>query len=452
MTFDLGIEGGTVVSPKGSFRRNVYAADGSVAEVTDERLEARERVDASGLLVLPGAVDTHVHLMDPAATDREDFPTGTSAAARAGVTTIIEHTHGGPVRSPADLEEKRDYLRDRSVVDFALAAHAWPDRIEDVAALWQAGVAFLKVFTCTTHGVPGFDAGALLRLFRASADADAVCLVHCEDEAITEDAERRLRASGREDPRVIVEWRSREAELTALAVVAQLSRLTGARIVTAHVSHTDALDVVDRERADGAPIAVETCPQYLALFEEEIDQAGAFRKFTPPARARGPEDLSEMWAALRDGRITHVSTDHAPATLEQKAGGSIWDVHFGLPGIDTTLPFLLDAAASASISYERLVQVYAESPARTYGLFPRKGHLGVGADADVVLIDPSATWTVRNEDVISRAGWSPFEGRTLRGGAVATYLRGHRIAYEGKVEAGPGIGRFLRGPGYREAP
>ena len=447
MTFELGIEGGTVVTPQSRSALNVYVAGGTIAAVTADRLEASERVDASGLLVLPGAVDTHVHLMDPAATDREDFPTGTSAAAKAGVTTIIEHTHAGPVRAPADLEEKRRYLHDRSVVDYALAAHAWPDHIDQVSGLWRAGVAFIKVFTCTTHGVPGFDAGKLLRLFRATADAGAICLVHCEDETITADAERELRSAGRDDPSVIIEWRSREAELTALAVVSQLSRLTGARIVTAHVSNAEALSVVDRERNAGAPITIETCPQYLSLFEDEIVKGGAFRKFTPPARARGPDDLASMWAAVSDGRIDHISTDHAPSTAEQKRDGSIWDAHFGLPGLDTTFPFLLDAAASGAISYERLVDVYAESPARTYGLHPRKGRVEVGADADVALVDPTATWTVRNEDVISRAGWSPFEGRTFSGRVVDTYLRGRRIVHEEKVVEGPGYGRFLPGSG-----
>ena len=449
MTFDLGIEGGTVVTPEGRARLNLYVRDGAVAALTSDREPASESVDAAGLLVLPGMVDTHVHLMDPSATEREDFPTGTAAAARAGVTTIVEHAHGGPIRTPEDLREKRGYLRDRSYVDFGLAAHAWPDRIDQVEGLWRAGVTFLKVFTCTTHGVPGFDAAHLLRLFRATADAGAVCLVHCEDESMTAEAERELRAAGREDPGVITAWRSREAEVTALAVAALLSRVTGARIVTAHISHVDALAVVERERAAGAPIAVETCPQYLSLLEDEILEKGAFRKFTPPARARGPGDLDSMWMAVSGGRIDHISTDHAPSTAEQKAAGSIWDVHFGLPGLDTTLPVLLDGASTGAISYERLVEAYAEAPARRYGLYPRKGHLGIGADADIALVDPDARWTVSDEEIISRAGWSPFTGRTLRGRTVHTYLRGRPIVRDGRVVDAPGYGSFLTGPGHR---
>jgi dihydroorotase (multifunctional complex type) len=447
MTFDVGFEGGELVSPTGRAPGNLYVADGVVAAVTADRLAARRVIDARGLLVMPGMVDTHVHLMDPAAVDREDFPSGTAAAARAGVTTIVEHTHAGPVRTADDLAEKRRYLRDRSRVDFGLAAHAWPDRIDEVAELWRGGITFIKVFTCTTHGVPGFDAAHLLKLFRRTAEVGAVCLVHSEDETITADAEDQLRRVGRDDPHVIVEWRSREAEVTALAVATTLSASTGARMVAAHVSHTAALELIERQRRAGAPVTVESCPQYFSLLEDEILVQGALRKFTPPARARSVEELDEMWRALADHRINHVATDHAPSTVEQKAAGSIWDVHFGLPGLDTTLPVLLDAAARGLLSYERVVGAYAETPARTYGMFPRKGSLVVGADADVVLVDPAAQWTVEDHDILSRARWSPFRGRTLLGRAVATFVRGQPVAEDGDVVGEPGTGVFVPGPG-----
>jgi len=156
-----------------------------VVALTPERQLARESVDASGLLVMPGMVDAHVHFMDPGDPSREDFPTGTAGAACAGVTSVVEHTHAAPVISAEDLVEKREYLRTRSRVDFALAAHAWPDRIDEVAGVWRAGASYIKAFTCTTHGVPGFDAARLHELFTQIAHEDAVCLVHCEDESLT---------------------------------------------------------------------------------------------------------------------------------------------------------------------------------------------------------------------------------------------------------------------------
>jgi dihydroorotase (multifunctional complex type) len=438
--YDLGIEGGEVVTGRDRSPANVYAEAGRIAAVVPDRRPARERVDASGLLVMPGMVDAHVHLMDPADTSREDFPAGTAAAARSGVTTVVEHTHARPVVSAADLAEKRSYLAGRSRVDFALGAHAWPDQLDEIEGVWRAGAAFVKVFTCTTHGVPGFDAAHLWRMLASAARCGAVCLVHAEDESLTASAEADLRAAGRDDGGVIPAWRNREAELTALALTALHARLAGAQVVAAHVSSTQAL-----ETADG--LLAETCPQYLTLLEDEARELGALRKFTPPARARDTAELDAMWSALADGQIAYVASDHAPSTLEQKRAGSIWDVHFGLPGIDTTLAVLLDGARAGRISYQRVVDVYAETPARLYGLSPAKGRLEPGADADVVLVDPEERWTVRDEDVLSKAGWSPFAGKTFVGRAVRTYLRGTLAATGGEVAAEPGSGRFLRGAG-----
>jgi len=192
---------------------------------------------------------------------------------------------------------------------------------------------------------------------------------------------------------------------------------------------------------------METCPQYLLVAEAEILRYGALRKFTPPARARTEAELDDMWRRLRDGAVDLVSTDHAPATQEQKQRGSICDAPFGLPGLDTTLPLLLDAAAAGRISYERVVAAYSEIPARTYGLFPRKGQLAIGADADIVLVDPVHRWTLDDDLVRSKARWTPYAGRSVAGRPVATILRGKVIAQKGEVLAEPGTGQWIPGPG-----
>jgi dihydroorotase (multifunctional complex type) len=446
--YDLGIEGGIVVTGRGRERLNVYVDGGRIAALAPRPLPTRQALDADGLLVMPGMVDVHVHLMDPGDPMRETFPDGSSAAALAGVTTIVEHTHGRPVRTAAELAEKGKYLAGRSYVDFALGAHAWPDLLDEVEGVWRAGAAFIKLFTCTTHGVPGFDAAHQLDLFRRVAALGAICLVHCEDESITASAERRLRGEGRTDGAVVFEWRSREAEQAAIALTTRLARLTGAEVVVAHVSHGEALELVARERAAGARLGAECCPQYLALLEREVVQELGLRKFTPPARARTAADLEQMWSALAEGAIDYVASDHAPSTAKQKHESSIWDVHFGLPGIDTTFAFLLDGASTGRLSYERVVEVYSERPARLYGL-ARKGRLEPGADADLVLVDPKARWTVADDDIRSKAGWSAFSGRTLVGRPVRSYLRGRAITDAREIVAEPG-GAFLPGPGARQ--
>ena len=381
-------------------------------------------------------------------TSREDLPAVTAAAAAAGVTTVVEHTHARPVRTADDLAEKREYVGTRSRVDFALGAHAWPGLFDEIPGVWAAGAAFIKAFTCSTHGVPGFVPSLQLELCRAVAACDAIALVHCEDETITAAAEERLRATGRTDGAVIPEWRCREAEYVAIASLTRLARYTGATVVVAHVSHREALELVLRERDAGAHLYAECCPQYLMLFEREVNDHLGFRKFTPPARAQSAHDLDRMWASLAEGDISYIATDHAPATAAQKEDGSIWDVHFGLPGLDTTLAVLLDGAASGRISYERVVSAYSEAPARIYRL-AGKGSLAPGADADLVLVDPNRRWTVADTDIHSKAGWSPLSGRTLTGRAVRTYQRGKLAADEGRVVAEPGAGTFVPGPGAR---
>jgi allantoinase len=442
---ELTIRGGDVAADGSLRAADVTVSDGRIAAVAEPGAEPRGRtVDADGLLVLPGFVDAHVHLMDPGPSEREDWEHGTAAAAGSGVTTVLEHTHFAPVLDRDTLAEKRRYAAARSRVDFGLAAHLFPESIDRVPELWDEGVAFFKAFTCNTHGVPGLGEDELRRAFAAAAAVDAPVLVHCEDEALTAEAEERLRAAGRADGAIVPEWRSRTAERVASERVLGLAREEGARVVVAHASNPEILAMVAEVRAGGARVSGETCPQYLTLLEEEVREYGPLRKFTPPARAHSRADLDEMWAAVRTGSgVDYISSDHAPATREQKLEGDIWSAHFGLPGLDTTSGVLIDAAVRGTIDFPRVAELYSEQPARIYGLGERKGRIAPGFDADLVLVDPEAEWTVEPGAIRSKAGWSPFEGRVLKGRVVATYLRGEEVFADGEVVGEPGGGRAV---------
>jgi dihydroorotase (multifunctional complex type) len=444
---DLVIRGATVVTPAGRFPADIQVRDGRIAALGTPLEAARETIDAGGLYAIPGVVDSHVHFMDPGETGREDFISGSAAAAAGGTTTVIEHTHGAPVLDAEGLARKAAHLRGRSLVDFALAAHVWPDRVGGLAPLWAAGPAYLKVFTCETHGVPALPAGRLLACCQAAARIDARLLVHCEDDAITRDRERELREAGRTDFGIIPLWRCREAEEVAAAQVALLARLTGARVVIAHTSHPEAVQLIERERAAGANLAVESCPQYFWLREGEVLEHGPFRKFTPPARLRSEEEAGRMWALLAGGQVTHLSTDHAPATRAQKQAGDIWDCPFGLPGVETTLTLMLQAVQRGWITLERLVDALCERPARLYGFFPQKGSLAPGADADVTLIDMGRRRVIADAQVISKAGWTPYAGMAVQGGPVMTFSRGRLVAKDGRPQGQPGWGQWLPGAG-----
>jgi len=440
---DLALEGGTLVTPDGEVPMHLYIDGGRVAAVSRQRVSARRILDVSGLYILPGMVDAHVHFMDPGATEREDFISGSAAAATGGVTTVIEHTHAHPIYDAHDLHAKADHLRERSLVDFGLAAHVRADRLEAIPDVWAAGALYLKAFTCTTHGITGLLPPDLVQVFRTVAAAGGICLVHCEDEGITAAAERVLHEAGRADFGVIPLWRSREAEWVAVNTVALLARLSGARVVIAHASNAQTVDLAVRERQAGGAVWVESCPQYFYLREDEVLTLGPFRKFTPPARARTASDVDEMWARLRRGDIAYIATDHAPATRAQKEASDVWHVHFGLPGVETTLTMLLTAVNEGHLALSRLVQVTAEMPARLYGLFPRKGTLQVGADADVVLVDLTQERILHDQDVVSKAGWTPYAGRRVRGRVVATFVRGQQVAANGRPTGTLGWGQWV---------
>ena len=442
MRFDCEITNATLLEPKGRYRGTIAISGERVAGILEEPSgNAARTIDAEGLVALPGMVDQHVHFMDPGDNAREDFIRGSSAAAVGGVTTVVEHTHSNPVLTAEDLREKREYLKDRSVIDFGLMAHVFPDTVKHVPDLWEDGVAIFKAFTCTTHGVPGLLPDDLLRLFRSLFEAGARGLVHCEDEFITEDNEESLHAALRKDYGVIPEWRSTEAELVAVNTVALLARLTGANITVAHASQPEVIDLVRRERELGATLSIESCPQYFYIDSDEVREHGPTRKFTPPARDAPAGEL--MWKRLARGQIDLISTDHAPSTLDQKFASDIWGCPFGLPGVETTLTMLLDAVAEGKLTLQRLVQTYSEAPARLLGLYPRKGALRIGSDADVVLVDTEQEHVLSNDTIVSKAGWTPFDGRRVKGRAVMTMLRGQVVAENGKVTAEPGGGRFV---------
>ncbi len=444
---DLRIRGATVVTPQGRFPADIHVRDGRIVALGSVDAPARQTVDAAGLLALPGMVDSHVHFMDPGDTTREDFITGSGAAAAGGVTTVIEHTHGAPVRDADDLRRKVAHLRHRSLVDFGLSAHVWPDRLRGLHGLWEAGAAYLKVFTCETHGIPALLAGDLQQCLLDVARWDGIVLAHCEDDAITREREVTLRRAGRTDYGVIPEWRTRDAESVAAAEVALLARLTGARVVIAHTSHPPVVKLIRQERHRGARVWVESCPQYFYLKEDEVLEHGPLRKFTPPARLRTAADALEMWRLLEAGEITYISTDHAPSTREQKRAGDIWTCPFGLPGVETTLAMVLHAAHHGWVTLERVVAAVCEQPARLYGFYPRKGVLAPGADADVTLVEPGRTRVLTDLEINSKAGWTPYAGMEVAGAPVMTFSRGRLVARDGRPQGEPGWGQWVPGAG-----
>jgi len=440
--FELEIINADIVTSTQSYRGCVSIQGGKIAAISETPLrQAKQTIDAAGLTLVPGMIDQHVHFMDPANTEREDFIHGSSGAAVAGVTTVIEHTHSQPVQSVGGFDERIRYLSNRSLTDFGLAAHVFPGDIGKLKPLWERGAILFKMFTCTTHGVPALNNDQLFRAFAEIASFGGCCMLHCEDDSITAGNEERLKAAERCDHGVIPEWRSATAEEVAVNNVAFMARLTGVTATIAHVSHPLIVELIMRERAQGAKLFGEFCPQYLFLNEDIVREKGPFAKFTPPARST---DLAQgLLGLVNNGSIQLLASDHAPSTAEQKRTGTIWECHFGLPGVDTTFPMMLNLVSQGLISLQRVVQMYSETPAKVLGLYPRKGCIAVGADADLVLVDRNKKWTVNNEQILSKAGWTPFHGTDVVGKAQMTLVRGRLVAENGKIVAQPGIGQSV---------
>lgn len=446
---DLVIRGGTVCDGGEPQQMDLLVEGGRIVghARTGEAPKARESVDAGGLWVIPGRVDPHVHMMDPGETQRENFMTGTAGAALGGCTTVIDHPRTEPTVLTGEIvREKAHYLTGRSHVDFALLGGGTEENVDELEGMWRAGVAGFKVFTCNLHGVPQVHPHDLRQIFRTVAGFGGVCMTHAEDEDATRENELRLRAAGRRDGGVTTEWRTLEAEILAGTEVLQAARETGCRVIIAHASHPRVVELVGSMRAEGFDVHCESCPQYFYLSDELVREMGPWAKFTPPAREAAAHP--QLYRQLEMGAIDIISTDHAPSTVADKRPGEtdIWAAPFGVPGVQTTLGLMLEAVHAGRVSLTAAVRAMSLNPARLWNLYPRKGHLGVGADADIVLVDPAGTWTIRGAELTSLAGWTPYEGREVHGAVVSTYVRGRRVAHEGRMTAGPDAGAFVARP------
>lgn len=401
-------------------------------------------IDANGLYILPGAIDGHVHMMDPGYTDREDFTTGTRAAARGGVTTVIDHHRTVPqVFGAEELIEKRNYLEKRAVVDFGLLGGLSLTNLRALRGMWEAGALGFKGFTCELHEADALLSGNLMEILDEIRQFNGIALFHCEDDSLLKKKEEQLRKQGRKDPLTVSEWRSPEAEELAVRTLIYAARKTGARVAVAHTSLPSLVLEQAAARAQGVPIFTETCAQYLYLTEEDLRKQGPFAKFTPPPRKK--EEVEKMWWCAAHGLIDMVNSDHCPYSYADKEAGvkDIWLAPFGIPGVETATLILLDLVSRGILTLQQVAYLRSERPAMIYGLTGQKGGLRVGCDADLILVDQKRRVVLENAKVISKCGWTPYHGREVIGDVVLTMVRGKVVMEGGKVIGEPGWGKFV---------
>ena len=457
MRCDLLIAGGEVVTESGVRTAHVAARDGRIVSIGDEAPPASRTIDADGLLVLPGAVDAHTHLNSewPFADERrpaDDFASGSRAAAAGGITTVCDFVyHLGDETLAEATERVRAKAEATSCVDVAL--HVVVSELRDgfrdeLEALVDDGCPSFKFYT----QLPDFvdRAPQYIDLFHRIGELGGLAMFHCEDAAIIEYCCMALADAGKTAPRHYPESKPPEVEESATGWALNLAGVAGVPAYIVHLSSQAALELTRDARARGAQVLVETRPLYLHLTVDRFDaddEEAALYVGTPPLRTSA--DRAELWNALGDGGIGAVGSDHVGFTREQKyrPGDTMHTVPKGVANMETMLPMLYsEGVHTGRISLERMVEVVSTGPAKAFGLYPQKGVIREGSDADLCILDPRARRTVRSDALHSNADFDLFDGVEVVGWPVFTIARGE-VVFEGdQVVAVPGRGRFV--PGY----
>jgi dihydroorotase len=443
--FDLCLRNSTLVTPDGVRPGHVAVEGGQIAAILEPGAEAppaRQTLDCRGLHVLAGVVDSHVHFREPGLSYKEDWDSGSRAAVCGGVTTVLDMPNvQPPTRDPAALASKLAHARGRSFVHFGLYGVIADDGAAAVEPLARAGVVGFKVFLGeTVGGIPSPDDGALLAAMRAVAAAGLRVGVHAENNALLRWFGAQVRASGRRDPLAHPASRPVIAESEATSRAILLAAEAGCPLTVHHVSCAPAAEHVARARARGQDVVGETCPQYLLLTAAEMERLGPLMKINPPVREPGHDRA--LWAALREGALGVVASDHSPHTLSEKQG-DIWQAAAGWPGVETLLPLMLTAAAEGRCTLPEVARWLCEAPAKTWGLWPRKGNLAAGADADLAVCDLGYRGRLQAEALHSKHRFTAFAGRELRARVVATIVAGEVAMRDGEVLGAP-RGQWLR--------
>jgi len=446
LTVDVVIKNGLLVLPSGITEGSVVVDGGRIVGVVRSGEPSADRVvDAAGKVVLPGMVDMHVHLRDPGFPERENFESGTRAAAAGGVTTVVDMPNTQPAIVTVEaFKQKKGIAEGKSLVDFAFIGGAGEVPTEDIVAVSEAGATAFKSFLIARFKELAANDYTLLRHMNTLSELDKPLLVHAENSNLVDMYMEEAKASGRTDPVAHCDFRPAIAEVEATMRCVTLAAETDVHLHICHMTAAGAVNVVEWAQAMGQAVTGETSTNYLLFTRETMEERGPYAKVDPPLR--GKDDQLRLWEALNDGTIDVLASDHAPYTKEEKERGweNIFDAPSGGVVIETTLPLMLDAVNRDMISLERLVEVFSTNPAMMNGLYPKKGDIVLGADADLVVADMGKPFHIRGEDLQTIQKITPYEGMKGKGAPVMTMVRGEIVYEEGQVVGKPGYGEFQR--------
>jgi allantoinase len=456
MKADLVLKGGTVVTGDSQFRADVVIKDGKLIGLsTGVTPSAVDAVDVSGKFVLPGIIDSHVHVRYPGNPQREDFATGTRAAAAGGVTTILEHPISEPAVSTREILLQRERVcSPQAYVDYGFFGAAGEENIDDIAGLAEAGVVAFKTFLHAAppgresefEGLTATTEGALYEVMRAVADTGKLETIHAESNAMVQYYIDKYSAEGRNDILAHIDSRPVLSEIVSCASSLELADNAGCRLAVAHISGGTVAEFLAEAKAEGRDVLVETCPHYLFLTREDTPELGPYAKINPPIRPQEEQDL--LWDALQRGIIDYVGSDHGPFLKEEKESGwdDIWGAPAGAVGLETLLPLFLDAVNDGRLDLSTVVRLLSENTAREFGLWPNKGSLQLGTDADLTVVDMQMEQTVNRDEMYTKARECAllYDGWDLRGWPCMTVVRGTPVMVEGDIVGEEGYGKWIK--------
>ena len=437
------IENGRIILDGKLVRTNILIENEKIVYVGKRRpRNLDDRIDATDKLVLPGIVDAHAHIYDPMFPNREDFESGTKAAAAGGVTTVIDMVLSTPVDTVDRVEAKIHEGERSSLLDFSLHAGMMNSaNLSNIKAIAALGVRSFKTFTCKPYYV---DDLTLMSLLRETEAQSSILNVHAEDEQTANQNYEKLLRNGRMDPLAHLLWKPNIAEERAVKKLINLIRILNSRLHISHLSSRQGVTIVRNAKRRHVKVTAETCPHYLTLTGSEMKKQGPYVKMNPSLKSR--QDVESLWRGLRNGSVDIVTSEHAPGERTEKEVGwtNIWQAWGGIPAIETMLPVLLsEGVHKKKINLSTLQRVCCEKPAKIFGLYPRKGAIRKNSDADIVIIDLKKNRTVRGEKLHYKVGWTPYENWKLTGWPTLTMVRG-RIIFENEQIIGKrGLGKFI---------